>query len=60
MTNIKGFGQFWVMERKEQAHEALNDLIQTNRAPNWLITDNTKEQGGGPFNNSITGLSLYR
>jgi hypothetical protein len=59
-TDGKGFGRFWAMERKEQAHEALNDLIQTDGAPDWLITDNALEQGGGPFTKSTMWQNLTR
>jgi hypothetical protein len=59
-TDGKGFGRFWAMERKEQAHEALNDLIQTDGSPDWLITDNAKEQGGGPFTKNTMWQNLTR
>jgi hypothetical protein len=39
-TDGRGFSRFWAMESKEQAHDALNNFIQLDGVPSWLIIDN--------------------
>ena len=59
-TDGKGFGRFWSLDRKAQAHDALNDFIQTDGVPDWLITDNAKEEGGGAFTKNTQWQNLTR
>jgi hypothetical protein len=59
-TDGRGLSRFWVMEKKAQTHDALNDLIQSDGVPSWLITDNAKEQGGGAFTKYTQWQNLTR
>lgn len=48
-TDGKGFGWFWPMGSKRDAHNRLNDFVLTDGIPETIVTDGAGEQGGGVF-----------